>query len=216
MVASGVGHRAAFDYLNGQVTARPLPPGTLAKVPMRIGDWQGVDVPLDEAVVKATDADDHLSRNYTDGATGERVWFYVSYGVRARDLMPHRPDVCYPLNGWILQTQQTVDLPPEQTGADVLRCRVLEFSKGGMNAGTAVVVNYYLVDGRSCPDESLLRSRAWRGSGSIDYMAQVQVVASAPQGDSAAKAREAAERFAAASVGDLREILAAAASPQSE
>ncbi len=208
MVASGMGHRVVYDYLNGQATARPLAPGTLAKLPMRIGDWTGRDVPLNEAVVQATDADAYISRTYVNEAAGLSVWFYLSYGVRARDLMPHRPEVCYPDNGWIAEGEWATELPAAEDGAEALRCRILKYSKGGLDPRTTVVVNYYLVDGESCPDVSLLRSKAWRGSGAIDYMAQVQVVASARPGASVAGAQRAVESFAATSAGAVRQVLA--------
>lgn len=216
MVASGMGYRVVSDYLNSESTGRPLPPGTLATLPMRIGDWQGVDVPLNEAVAEATDADDYLSRTYTNEQTGERVWFYLSYGVRARDLMPHRPEVCYPGNGWIADEAWTTTLPPTEPDAPPLHCRTLTFSKVDLEARTAVVVNYYMVDDESCPDVSLLRSKAWRGSGAMDYVAQVQVVASARRRGAVADAREAAERFASASARAVRQVLTAAGTTERE
>jgi hypothetical protein len=40
-----------------------------------------------------------------------------------------------------------------------------------------VVLNYYLVDGQSCADVSLQRWKAWRGSGAVRYVAQIQITA---------------------------------------
>ena len=39
------------------------------------------------------------------------------------------------------------------------------------------VLNYYIVDGRYCPDVALLRSKAWRKTAS-NYVAQVQIACS--------------------------------------
>jgi hypothetical protein len=59
-----------------------------------------------------------------------------------------------------------------------LPCNVLQFSRGILNAQKVMVLDYYLVDGQYCHDVSLLRSKAWRGSGAVDYIAQIQIVTS--------------------------------------
>ena len=45
-----------------------------------------------------------------------------------------------------------------------------------MNTKNVIILDYYIVDGQFCSDISLMRSKIWRGSGSIDYVAQVQIV----------------------------------------
>ncbi len=57
-----------------------------------------------------------------------------------------------------------------------LPCNVLEFSRGALSTEKIVVLYYYIVDGQYCRDVSLLRSKAWRGSGTVDYVAQIQIV----------------------------------------
>ena len=173
LILCGVGYRVLAEYLAGPIASEPLSPEALARLPMQIGEWGGEDVPLDEAVARATDTDAHISRRYSRRSNTENVWAYVAYGVRARDLMPHRPEVCYPGNGWTLDDERTVELPLADGPA--LECRILRFSRGGMGAGKMTVLNYYIVDGKYCPDVSLLRSRAWRGSRGVRYMAQVQI-----------------------------------------
>ncbi|MFH1882621.1 MAG: hypothetical protein ABIL62_07930, partial [Planctomycetota bacterium] len=59
-----------------------------------------------------------------------------------------------------------------------LPCMALQFSRGTLNTKKTVLLNYYIVDGQYCRDISLLRSKAWRGSGTVRYVAQVQIVAS--------------------------------------
>lgn len=176
LVLCGSGYRVLAHYLAGATDSKPLPPETLAGLPMQIADWVGEDAPLDEAVVRATDTDAHISRRYSRGNRVENVWAYVAYGVRARDLMPHRPEVCYPGNGWTLDGSRMAELL--LADGSTLACRILRFSRGRLAVRKTTVLNYYIVDGKCCPDVSLLRSRAWRGSGTIRYVAQVQITCS--------------------------------------
>jgi len=197
MLACGAGYRALAARLTRSATAPSLAPGTLEQLPLRIGEWVGQDVPLDEAVVAATDTDAHLSRRYSRHNGLEAVWFYLAYGVNARDLMPHRPEVCYTGNGWTLMDRATVQLPLSN-GAK-LPCNAFQFSRGALNNNKVVVLDYYIVDGQYCSDVSLLRSKAWRGSGAVGYVAQVQIVAAVSGGVTVETASRAARSFAAES-----------------
>lgn len=204
LVLSGMCYRVAAEYLARPSESIPLPAGALARLPMRIGQWVGRDVPLSEAVIEATDSDDHVSRAYSRGYGAERIWVFIAYGVRARDLMPHRPEVCYPGSGWTLEGRRDADLTLGD--GSKLRCRTLRFSRGGLTATQRTVLNYYIVDGQYCADVSVLRSKAWRGSSGVRYMAQVQITcaggALAP--DSAARSVSA---FAVDSAEAIRALL---------
>ena len=129
---------------------------------------------MDEAIVRATDTDAHLNRRYTRRGGLEAVSFYIASGVKARDLMPHRPEVCYTGAGWTLTDRRSVELP--LSDSTKLPCNIMQFSRGALNMQKVVVLDYYLVDGQYCADVSLLRSKAWRGQGSVRYVAQIQIV----------------------------------------
>jgi EpsI family protein len=154
----------------------PLAAATLAQFPRTFGVWTGTDVPLDNNIVRATGTDAHLYRRYERREDLDSILLYVACGVKARDLMPHRPEVCYIGAGWTLAERQTLDLARPDGGR--LPCNVLQFSLGVLRPQRVVVLDYYLVDGQYCPDLSLLRSKIWRGSGAIGYVAQVQVTTS--------------------------------------
>jgi EpsI family protein len=175
MLVFGLGYRVLAARLAVPVGAAPISPAALERFPMQIGSWRGWEVPMDEAVVRATDTDAHISRRYSRHSGLESVWFYVASGVRARDLMTHRPDVCYTGAGWTLMDRRSMELPLND--GMKLPCNVLEFSRGALNTEKVMVLDYYIVDGQYCRDVSLLRSRAWRGSGTVRYVAQVQIVA---------------------------------------
>ncbi len=173
MLAFGLVYRAVAAKLEAPVDTTPIAPEALARFPMQVGDWVGADVPMDEAIIQATDTDARVNRRYVRRGGLEAVSFYIASGVKARDLMPHRPEVCYTGAGWTLTDRQSVELP--MSDSVKLPCNIMQFSRGALNAQRVLVLNYYLVDGEFCRDVSLLRSKVWQGSGAVRYVAQVQV-----------------------------------------
>lgn len=211
LVVCGVAYRAAADRLGRLGEGVSLPHGTLGQVPLEIGGWKGADVALDPSVIRATDTDDLINREYRSAESGRAVALYVAYGIRLRDLAPHRPEVCYPSAGWTLQETRKIEVQ----GADgvPIACQVHTFRRGGLEAARLIVLNYYIVDGTYCADVSLLRSMQWRGGTSGgSYAAQVQIACSGllnPQ-----SAEEAVKAFAALAApvvhGHLTQAVAAA------
>ncbi len=204
LVAGGLAVRILAEHLGRTGDHVALPRGTLAQLPLNLGDWTGRESPLDEAIVKATSADDYLNRLYFRQPAGPTVGLYIAYGVRARDLMPHRPEVCYPGNGWTLDDTESRELPLAE--GEKLPCRIYRFSRGTLDRQTITVLNYYIVDGQYAPDVSLLRSKAWQGSGAIQYMVQVQVTCSeqsAPDPDVSARAVDALATLSAKPIRSL-------------
>lgn len=203
MIASGVGYRVAAGRLSGLAGSVVLARGTLNALPKEIGAWIGSDADLDERIVKATDTDDHVSRNYVrnDGQGG--VSLFIAYGVRFRDLMPHRPEVCYTGAGWILEetTQPALTIKDDLE----LPYQVHRFGRGGLDARTITVLNYYIIDGQFCRDVSLLRSHAWRLSTDVRYVAQVQIASSGRGLRN--RATEIVSAFAADSASTIRRTL---------
>ncbi len=153
-----------------------LSPAALERLPLKIGSWTGQEKLLDEEIVRATDTDAYISRTYSRHNASEYISLYISYGVRARDLMPHRPEVCYTGAGWTLIDRRSLKLP--LSDEKELPCNIFQFSRGTLDTKKTVLLNYYIVDGQYCRDVSLLRSKVWRGSGSVRYVAQVQIATS--------------------------------------
>ena len=211
LLVSGVGYRLLAGYLDRPTDSVPMPRGTLAKAfPLQIGGWQGKEKPVEESVVERADCDDYISRTYVRGAEAVQLW--IAYGVRARDLIPHRPEVCYPGNGYTLEDTRAVELPIG--GGHQLECRTYQFSRGGLGAGLMTVLNYYIVDGQYSPDVSLLRSKALSGSAGIRYMAQVQIVASGGGGAASGAASRSVQAFAVDSAEAIRGLMPDAAKTQ--
>lgn len=206
ILLSGFGFRLLAARFEAPLSSVPIPRGTLARLPLEIDDWVGKDVPLDERVVKATSTDDHVNRAYARRAGRDAVSFFLAYGIRLRDLAPHRPEVCYPGAGWTLENTTLLQL---KTGdGTILPCQVHRLRRGLLSAERIIVLNYYLINGRYCADVSLLRNEAWRGGGSERYAAQVQI---ASIGTSLRDVSDDAVcEFARASADPIRNLIAAA------
>jgi len=172
MLLLGLAHLALAARLTAGTAAQPLTPDVLQRLPLQMGIWDGVDVPLDDAIVRRTDTDALINRRYSRGGL-ESVSLYVGCGVRTRDMMVHRPEVCYIGAGWTRTGRNPRDvLLPD--GA-MLPCTVFEFSRGALNTARLVVLYYYIVDGQYCRDLSDWQYRFWR----IGYVGQVQIAVSA-------------------------------------
>ncbi len=204
MLVSTAAYRFLAARLAAPVNTALLSPAALERLPLQISGWTGQEAPLDEAVVRATDTDAHVSRIYSRHNTSENILLYIAYGVRARDLMPHRPEVCYTGAGWTLIDRRSMEL--SLSDGKKLPCSALQFSRGILNTKKSVVLAYYIVDEQYCRDVSLLRSKAWRGSGTVRYVAQVQIIASTTVNLNADSAARLVCDFAAESASSISRL----------
>jgi hypothetical protein len=78
----------------------------LKKIPDKIGDWHGTDMPIDEQVRQTSGAEGAVQRKYRNVRTGEMVdlWLIVGHG---RSVSRHTPNVCYPNNGFAARNVQS-------------------------------------------------------------------------------------------------------------
>ncbi|MDT8302813.1 MAG: EpsI family protein [Sedimentisphaerales bacterium] len=169
----------------------------LELLPLDIGDWTGREVPLDEEIVRATDTDAYVNRIYSRRNDTEHISLYIAYGGRARDLMPHRPEVCYTGAGWTRIDSRSLKLSLRDETE--LPCNIFQFTRGTLNNKKTVVLDYYIVDGQYYRDVSGLRFKVWRGSGTVRYVAQVQIVSSTSVNLNASSAEKIVCSFAAES-----------------
>jgi EpsI family protein len=177
IVATGGGYRVIAGKFSEDVSFSKLPRGTLLGISRQFGGWVGVDVELDEAIVRATDTDDHLNRRYQRSSGAEQVGLYIAYGTRVRDLAPHRPEVCYPGSGWVIADR--VDGQVTLENGTELPYEIHIFERGGLGTGRTAVLSYYLVNGRFSRDVSMVRSMAWKFKTEARYVAQIQVTSDA-------------------------------------
>ncbi len=197
MLLFGWGYRTLATQLRASPTEIRIASDALEKVPMRIADWVGEDIPMDETIVRKTGTDAHINRRYSRGI--ESVSLYVGCGARARDLMPHRPEACYIGAGWTLTSQSLRDLP--LSTSSVLPCRVLEFSRGALNTDRIMIVHYYIVDGHYCQNLADWRYRFWQ----VADVAQVQIIASVKESMTADEAARIVCDFAIDSAPSIAE-----------
>jgi hypothetical protein len=115
--------------------------------------------------------------------------------------MPHRPEVCYPGNGWTLEDKRRVNLP--LSDGTELECQILNFSRSGMSSKRITVLNYYIVDGEYCPDVSLLRGKVLGNTG---YVAQMQITCSGGGSISSKSSVDAVSAFAVDSTRSIYDL----------
>lgn len=72
----------------------------LASFPLSLPNWVGQDVGIPAEVRSLLNADDVLSRNYASAETGEAAGLLVVYRKYGRRDFIHRPELCYPSQGW--------------------------------------------------------------------------------------------------------------------
>ena len=173
LLSGGFAYRLQAARLRHYAGSASLPPGTLARLPLQIGNWSGRDVVLDSRVVEKTDADQVLNRVYDRASSRQSVTLFIAYGVRFRDLMPHRPELCYPRAGWTLLRKEPLEVRIGE--GKTLLCRLLHFRQSGLGAREIAVLNYYIIDDLCWPDVEMLRRHVAGVAGETRYVAQVQI-----------------------------------------
>jgi EpsI family protein len=201
----GFEYRVISNSLLSSTSEKSAISGTLSLIPMAMGNWRGQDVPLDGEVVQALAVDDYINRSYARYAGTETVELFITCGERVRDLMPHRPEVCYPGNGWTLRGSEKKLLRMEDGWS--FECNILYFDRGGLSDKTMTVLNYYVVDGAYVPDLSAVRSTLWQDFKSLEYMLQVQVACESTLTYSTEAAADLSIAFALESAHAIRAIL---------
>lgn len=150
----------------------------LSTLPLNFGPWEGVDVPMDERILKVAGADDYVSRRYKNSQTGRFVDFYLAYTLRPANMLGHRPGVCYPAQGWAA-TEPKIDKVSLRDGKD-LSCLIHHFTREQPYYEGIVVLNYYVLQGRHTTNWKDFWNPKWRGPNRSNdpnfYVAQVQIV----------------------------------------
>ncbi|MEW6252474.1 MAG: exosortase-associated EpsI family protein [Planctomycetota bacterium] len=126
LLAGGALYRTTAAAVQAELSAKIRLPRPLSDLPLVLGSWEGVDVPIRESVQKIAMNDDFVHRQYRNRATGEAVSLYIAYTARPRTMLRHRPTVCYPSAGWSHLGTETIVLTP---------LPVREGSGGGSSSG---------------------------------------------------------------------------------
>lgn len=198
LLGVGVVNRWAYSvWIAASDVAVALDP-PLSAAPLGIGNWQGVEVPLDEGVVRISGADDYINRIYVDKSADEPVFLYAAYTAHPVKLAGHRPQVCYPAHGWHLNRTETA--ATQRTDGAELAFQVHEFSRREVWDEQIVVLNYYVLAGRHTTDWTDFQGLRWRRPNVTRdvnrYVAQVQVSSKCGLAADCAEAQQRVARFA--------------------
>jgi EpsI family protein len=103
----------------------------LDKLPYAIDGMQGIDIPLEEPVVKELDTDVYVFRNYTSPG-GKVINVYIGYyGTQKGGRSNHSPEGCYPGAGWSILREGEDDITIEHDGLrDKVILNTLHVKKG--------------------------------------------------------------------------------------
>jgi EpsI family protein len=169
LVAAGFGFRGLDDYLNNSSvgTNGAISNRELTELSIQINAWQGRDVPLDDRLRAATDADALLNRVYVRPG-GDAVTLFVASGSQPRQMAPHRPEVCYPSAGWDLASESEATI---SSGNLQVPVRVLHFTRGTFGEREMIVLHFYFVEGHYSRNVQELRFRHWE----IGELTQIQL-----------------------------------------
>ncbi len=98
IVTSGLAAQAALEGVSRP--ERPSLRQPLESLPMAIGDWVGVDLPVTDEVIRQAQTSDYLSREYESRTRpGLKLNLWVNFSIMGTNLR-HTPEICLPSGGW--------------------------------------------------------------------------------------------------------------------
>jgi Protein of unknown function (DUF3485) len=144
-------------------------------LPLMTGDWIGTTTPVSQGAIDMLHPNVIISRDYRNTATGATVGFLFVECQDARDELGHFPPVCYPAQGWLLQSTASKDW---QVGDTTLHGKEYTLSQGEfLNNQTQIVSDFFLMPGiGSEPDMNAVQSAAGDLQRRFYGVAQVQFI----------------------------------------
>lgn len=177
LLTAGYAYRKAAQRLDVLVKEPILPVIPLSVFPYEIGSWEGEDQPLRETVLEVAGNDDYLSRSYRNRDLNHYVNLYVAFTSQPRNMLGHRPRVCYPGAGWVHDRTDNQEIALNQD--QMLPVLLHYFHKPFMEQTRIIVLNYYIINGRITRDYEDFSGIRWRlptlSRKQIRYVAQVQI-----------------------------------------
>jgi hypothetical protein len=177
MVICGVIYKSAAHWLQKASSAPVFLPVPLSAFPYIIGDWTGREAPLEEGIAEAAANDDFCSRLYVNRNSKNAVNLYIAYSASPRTMVGHRPDVCYTAAGWIHDSTDNSSFVAKS--GKKIPCLIHRFHLPWPRQDELVVLNFYIINGKSSAEESGFSGIEWRTpniKGDIArYVAQIQI-----------------------------------------
>lgn len=118
----------------------------VSALPLKIGDWQGRDLPVEEDAYEILETRNLILREYTRGE--DKVYLYIVYSQDNRKVS-HPPEVCFEGSGITIVKKEPIVL--ELTGNNEVLANKLTVEK----AGAANIVVYWYKAGNYYIDNYL-------------------------------------------------------------
>lgn len=154
-------------------------------LPMQIDGYIGADRPPLPAAVEMLRPNRLLQREYIDPLTGHGFTVLVVHCGDVRDMMGHYPPVCYPSNGWTIESVSAEAIERSDGGAVPITRYVVHRGEGAMRL-TREIANTFVVPRAEAPlgrdDMALDRVARTRWSSGLGA-AQVQIITDAELGE---------------------------------
>jgi EpsI family protein len=143
--AGAIGSYAVGDRASGLTRTVRLPHRLADAIPASLGEWRGADDPLSPAEVRTTQVDDHVRRRYSTDAGAEVLLYVAFHGNKERGMQTwyHNPTVCFPSQGWTLESERTATETLPDSARPVPVCRYV-FGKDGLRLS---VLTFFQVGG---------------------------------------------------------------------
>jgi len=140
----------------------------LDEIPLHFGSWRGEAHKLPAHIEKVAGADEYILRIYKDTRTGRSLQFYLTYNGRPRTVLGHRPDICFPSQGWkkVLMQPRTITLSDGTT----IPVTVHYYRRDGFNQ---IVINYFNISGLIGNDPAVAVKMGHRSLSRKHFNAQV-------------------------------------------
>jgi len=181
LLFSGLTYRVFASRLKGLLDAPVVLPLSLSEFPKAIAGWVGQDMTIPattKAYMERNFADDFISRRYVNSE--KRIWadvYLVYCASKPAGILGHRPAVCYPAHGWIHDSTQ-VSMLQLKSGRE-LPCLLHSFHKPAPASEQAVVLSFYVLNGRATANENdfsgILGRRPNIAGDPARYVAQIQI-----------------------------------------
>lgn len=206
LLAAGAGYRAAAAALEAALREPILLARPLGDLATHLGAWHGTEMELPPGALDVVRVNDHVSRRYIREGGRSEVSLYVGFSARPRSLLGHRPSVCYPTAGWVLEHSQAGTVP---VGTVTVPIQEDAFRSPPPRAERRLVLSFYVVNGRLAADDGSF-SGPWMRDPNLRrdarrYVAQVQIAT--PLKSTVSEARQVAHEFAAAALADVLALL---------
>lgn len=172
--------------LHAQIRAEPTPEDArgyhelvrrrIEEIPRRIGEWEGVDVPVPPAAMALLRPNAMFSRRYHHAATGVTASLIIVQCRDARDMSGHYPPNCYPAHGW--QTAAEPEVRTVAVGGVELPVTEFRFARRELDRNLRIaILNFFVVPARGpVPGMDDVRAAIGERSARDFGAAQVQIV----------------------------------------